>query len=177
MSATGKQAIEPMKNLYPFAAALALAACGGDRSSVHEKSAAAPCAASEGGAVTVSDAWIRAQDDATAMSAAYFTVCNGTLSPVTIEGVETPAAGLVELHETTRDGNGIVSMAPMDPVMLAPGEAVTFEPGGKHAMLMGLAGPVPEGSTAELTIALAGGATIAATARAVSATDAAAHGH
>lgn len=166
-----------MKAPVFLAASLAAAACGQTNSSAHEKSAAPACAAADGGAVMIEDAWVRAQSDATAMSAAYFTVCNGGLAPVTIEGLSTPAAGLVELHETTRDANGVVSMAPTGPITLAPGEAVSFEPGGKHAMLMSLAGPIDEGSQTTLTLELSGGAVVTAEAKAVSATDAAGHEH
>lgn len=166
-----------MKAPLFLAAALAAAACARTDSSAHEKSAAPPCAASAGGAVTILDAWVRAQSDATAMSAAYFVVCNGSRAPVTIEGLSTPAAGLVELHETTRDANGVVSMAPTGPIILAPGEAVSFEPGGKHAMLMSLAGPIDQGSQTTLTLELSGGSMVTADAKAVSATDAAGHEH
>jgi hypothetical protein len=165
-----------MKAPLLLAAALAVAGCAGPQSSDREKSAAGACEAREDGQVRVEDAWVRAQADASAMSAAYFTVCNGTLAPVTIEGLSTPAASLVELHETTRDANGVVSMAPTGPVTLAPGEAVVFEPGGKHAMLMSLAGPIAEGSTTGLTIELAGGDAVRTEAKAVSAADAA-HQH
>jgi len=133
--------------------------------------------ASPGGTVRVENAWVRAQADQAAMSVAYFTVCNGGAESVTLEGVATPLAGLVELHETTRDSAGIVSMAPTGPITLSPGEAVIFEPGGKHAMLMSLAAPIVEGSSATLIIELAGGAKVSAEAKAVSATDAASHHH
>ena len=165
-----------MKAPLFLTAALLAAACARTDSSGDEETAATACAAAERGAVTLDNAWVRTQGDATAMSAAYFTVCNGTLSPVTIEGLSTPAAGLVELHETTRDANGVVSMAPTGPITLAPGEAVKFEPGGKHAMLMSLAAPIAKGSITSLTLELVGGTTVTAEAKAVSATDAA-HEH
>lgn len=166
-----------MKAPFILAAALLAAACARTGSDGHEKSAASACTAAEGGVVTIENAWVRAQSDASAMSAAYFTVCNGTLAPVTIEGLTTPTAGIVELHETTRDANGVVSMAPTGPITLAPGEAAVFEPGGKHAMLMSLSDAIGEGSTTSLTLELADGATVTAEAKAVSATNAAAHEH
>jgi copper(I)-binding protein len=166
-----------MKAPLLLAAALLAAACARTETSGHEGSTASDCRAAEGGAVTLEKAWVRAQSDASSMSAAYFTVCNGTLDPVTIAGLSTPAAGIVELHETTRDANGIVGMGPTGPITLAPGEAAVFEPGGKHAMLMSLPAAIDEGSTTSLTLELAGGATVTAEAKAVSATEAAAHEH
>ena len=166
-----------MKAPLFLSVALLAAACARTESSGHEGSTASACRAAEGGAVTIENAWVRAQGDASAMSAAYFTVCNGTLAPVTIEGLSTPVAGIVELHETSRDANGVVAMAPTGPITLAPGEAAVFEPGGKHAMLLSLAAAISEGSTTSLTLELADGAIVTAEAKAVSATDAAAHEH
>lgn len=158
-------------------AAFSMIGCSGPETKGPERAQAAACNVSEGGSVTVANAWIRTQSDPGAMSAAYFTLCNGSSQPVTVNGVETPAAGIAELHETTRDERGVVSMAPMGPFTLAPGEAVTFEPGGKHAMLMDLAAPIAENSTTVLSIRLSDGAAISTEAGAMSAADAAAHNH
>ncbi len=165
-----------MKMPLALPALLALAACA-KPAAPESETAIAPCVATEGGTLRIEHAWVRAQGDAAGMSAAYFTLCNGGLEAVTIEGLTTPAAGLVELHETTRDANGVVSMAPTGPIMLAPGEAVVFEPGGKHAMLMSLSAPIAEGAAATLTLELAGGETVSAEAEAVSAVKAAGHAH
>lgn len=163
-----------MKAPLALAAVLALAACGKPEA---ETAKAADCAVTEGGTLTIGNAWVRAQSDSSGMSAAYFTLCNAGAEPVTIEGLTTPVAGVVELHETTRDANGVISMAPTGPITLAPGEKVTFEPGGKHAMLMSLAAPIEEGATTTLTLELAGGERAAAEAKAVSAVEAAGHAH
>jgi hypothetical protein len=165
-----------MKAIPVAAALLAFAGCSAPDAPSAER--AANCEASESGGLKIENAWVRAQGDASAMSAAYFTLCNAGTAPVTVEGLTTPVAGLVELHETARDANGVVSMAPMGPFTLAPGEQVAFEPGGKHAMLMSLAAPIAEGGTATLTLQLAGGETVSAEAKAVSAVEAAAgHSH
>lgn len=163
-----------MKAPLALAALLALAACG--KSEVQEAKAA-NCAVTEGGALTIENAWVRAQSDASGMSAAYFTLCNAGTEPVTIEGLSTPAAGVAEFHETTKDAKGIVSMAPTGPLTLAPGEKVVFEPGGKHAMLMKLSGPIAEGAATTVTLELAGGEQISAEAKSVSAIKAAGHAH
>ncbi|MDZ7628391.1 MAG: copper chaperone PCu(A)C [Parvularculaceae bacterium] len=158
-------------------AALSLIGCGGPESPGSPQTQALTCKASASGSVMVENAWVRAQSDPTAMSAAYFHLCNGTTSPVTVNGLETPAARIVELHETTRDARGVVSMAPTGPITLAPGEAVVFAPGGKHAMLMGLPAPIEENSTTTISIQIEGGAAISAEAKVMSAADAAAHTH
>lgn len=157
-------------------ALIALAACA-ERPAAPEGKALS-CEARDGGAVAVGDAWIREQGDPTGMTAAYFTLCNGSMADVTLTGLATTAAGLVELHETSRDAKGVVSMAPVGAITLKPGELVLFEPGGKHAMLMSLAGPISAGDEASLVLQFADGSTVTAAAQAKSAADAAAHaGH
>ncbi|MFN0022718.1 MAG: copper chaperone PCu(A)C [Parvularculaceae bacterium] len=135
------------------------------------------CAASGQGPVRVENAWMRAQSDPGGMSAAYFTICNATSESVTIEGVAAPAAGLIELHETSRDTAGVVSMAPTGPIVLAAGEEAVFEPGGKHAMMMNLIAPIDAGSPQTLTIELAGGESVTVDAMVMTAADAASHHH
>jgi len=122
------------------------------------------CEASADGVVSVAGAWLREQKDATAMSAAYFSICNGSMTPVVITGMSTPAAGMVEFHETSRNDAGIVSMGPSGELALKPGERVVFAPGGRHAMLMGLTGPISSGDQAIFDFAFADGSVLRATA-------------
>ncbi|HBK91334.1 MAG TPA: hypothetical protein DDZ68_06660 [Parvularcula sp.] len=164
-----------MKAFLLLAALLALAGCG--RADTPATPKAANCTISEAGALRIENAWVRTQKDVSATSAAYFTLCNAGTAPVTIEAITTPAAGIVELHESTRDANGVVSMAPIGLLTLMPGEQVTFEPGGKHAMLMNLAAPIAEGTTTVLALKLTGGGAVTTEAKAVPATRAAARTH
>lgn len=160
-----------MRPAFIIVSLFALAACAEDKAPAGK---ALSCAASADGAVTVENAWIREQADPSAMSAAYFSVCNGTMSPVTLTGLSTPLAGIVELHETSRDANGVVSMAPAGELVLAPGERLLFEPGGRHAMLMSLSGAIESGESAPLTLEFADGTSLAVEAIAKSAAEAAA---
>lgn len=149
-----------MRPCLTLAIAVALAACAREAAPGEPPAKALSCAASEGGAVSAEGAWLREQKDASAVTAAYFSLCNGSMKPATLVGVTTPLAAETGLHETTRDANGLVSMAPISEVTLAPGERALFEPGGKHAMLHGLAGPIAGGDHAELTLLFADGATL-----------------
>lgn len=155
-----------------FFALIALGACAREEAAPAAK--ALSCEARAGGAVTASGAWIREQKDQSAMTAAYFSLCNGTMAPVTLTGLSTPVAGLVELHQTSRDESGVVSMAPTGEITLQPGELLVFEPGGRHAMLMSLTGAIASGEHSPLTLEFADGSTIAADAVARSAVEAAA---
>jgi copper(I)-binding protein len=155
---------------------LALAACAREPQTDAPAGKALSCAASEGGAVTASNAWVREQKDASAMTAAYFSLCNGSMAPVTLTGLRTPIAGMTEFHETSRDEYGVVSMAPTGDIRLAPGERVVFEPGGKHVMLMALPAAIESGTTAPLELDFADGGHVSIDAVARSAVEAASDG-
>lgn len=166
-----------MKPALLLGALLALCACSGEKAAAPQQGKALSCETSETGAVAATGAWLREQKDATAMSAAYFTLCNGAMTPATLTGVSTPAAGRAEIHQSSRDENGVVSMAPAGEIILAPGERVLFEPGGKHVMLMALAAPIASGDHAALTLQFANGASIVVDAIAKSNVEAAMNDH
>ena len=164
-----------MRRTILAAAFIAISACGGQNDASPAEAAAAPCAA---GTATAEGAWLREQADQNAMSAGYFVLCNGTPDAIRLTGVSTPVAGMSELHETTRDSNGVVSMAPIGELTLQPGESVSFEPGGKHVMLMNLSQPIVNGEHAQFTLHFSNGSSITVDAIAKSNAEAAGHaGH
>ncbi|HNS86027.1 MAG TPA: copper chaperone PCu(A)C [Parvularculaceae bacterium] len=164
-----------MKTAHILIAALALAACA-EKEPAPQAAKALSCEAKAGGGASVENAWIRAQADESAMTAAYFSLCNSGMEPIVLTGLSTPVAGMAELHETRRDETGVVSMAPTGDITLAPGERVMFEPGGKHAMLMSLAGAIRSGDAATLTLQFADGSSLDIEAVVKSAAEAATQG-
>lgn len=111
-------------------------------------SMASPAAA----VITVQDAWTRSVADTATPGAAYLTILNGTGVDDALIGVSSPAAGTVELHETSADASGMMAMHPVERVELAAGATVSFEPGGYHIMLIDLVAPLVEGATVPLTL-------------------------
>lgn len=77
---------------------------------------------------------------ATAMtSAGYFTITNNGSDDETLLSVEADFPRVM-MHDTTVD-DGVATMAHIaSGVVIPAGESVTFEPGGKHVMFMGLNG-------------------------------------
>lgn len=76
---------------------------------------------------------------ATAMTAAgYLTIMNGGSEPDTLLAVEADFPRVTMHDSATVDG--IASMTALSGVTIAPGDSVTFAPGGKHVMFMGLNG-------------------------------------
>ena len=95
---------------------------------------------------------------ATAMSGAgYLTITNTGETADRLIGVEAEFPRVM-MHDT-RVENDVATMFHVDAVPLAPGETVTFAPGGKHIMFMGLNGdPFEEGESipARLIFEMAG---------------------
>ena len=108
------------------------------------------------------NAWVRVMPAAD-MAVAYLTLRNVSSNPVTVTGVESPAAGHAMIHETTVQG-GQSRMRPREQLVVAPGMTLKFEPGGLHVMLHDLKQPLTVGQSVPLVITLAGGATLKVTA-------------
>ena len=138
-----------MRVVLAFAALLALAAC--------ERVADAEMSGAEGveGVVNVAEAWARPADTSGVnRSAAYFMLRNGTAEPVGLVGVRTDVARVAELHQSFQE-DGVMRMRPtVDGVEIAPDEAVVFEPGGYHVMLIDLQRPLVAGDRFPMTLTL-----------------------
>jgi len=68
----------------------------------------------------------------------YFTARNAGASDWVLTAARSDAARAIEIHTTLRDGD-MVRMRRLHEVVIAAGETVRFEPGGKHLMLFGVA--------------------------------------
>ena len=110
--------------------------------------------------MVVENAWARASIGTNRPGVAYMTLRNTGTDPVTLVGLETPLAMMPDIHETTTDSNGVSSMGPVGEITILPGESVSLEPGGMHAMLMRLQTKMVEGETFPLTLNFADGGTL-----------------
>ena len=102
--------------------------------------------------VVVEGAWSRASIGMNRPGAAYMTIRNTGDTPLTLIGLVTPLAMMPEIHQSKTNADGVSSMAPTDEITIAPGESVSLEPGGLHAMLMQLQTPMTEGESYPLTL-------------------------
>lgn len=100
--------------------------------------------------IRVEQAWSRASPGAATTGAAYISVTGGA-QPDQITGVSTKVAASASIHTTTED-NGIMKMRAVPGVPVAPGQTVTFKPGGLHIMLEGLTHPLIAGQTFPMTV-------------------------
>lgn len=139
-------------------------------------------------ALTVEGAWARTSPMMASAGAAYMTLTSATDDAVVGASVDASVAGTVELHETkmadmdmgdmtgtTMEGDmtattmagemtdtsmaPAMEMVPVDEIALPAGEAVALAPGGLHIMLLDLAAPLEVGTTIQITLELASGAT------------------
>lgn len=76
---------------------------------------------------------------------------NVALTRAHVQGAESAT-----LHEYG-EWNKQIQMQEMLPLVLRKGDTVTFEPGGKHVMAMGLSPALQAGGTTEVTLTVSGG--------------------
>jgi copper(I)-binding protein len=106
----------------------------------------------EPGKLTIVDVRARPAPLAGGTGAVYFTVLNGLDSDVQLVFASSPAANIVETHETVAE-NGVMKMIPLPEGYTVPaGEALVLKPGGKHIMLIDLVEPLAPGDTVNLTV-------------------------
>lgn len=132
----------PMKSA--LAAALLLAA------------AAAPAAA-HAAPIQALNPWSRPAA-AGGNGAGYVTLVNSGPADALV-GVETPVAQKAELHASTMSGN-VMRMAQEARTPIPAGGRVSFAPGGRHIMLIGLKRPLRLGDRVPATLRFASGASL-----------------
>jgi copper(I)-binding protein len=102
--------------------------------------------------VTVQDAVVTLPAVPGRPGAAYFTLESN--APAALVSVASPRAARIELHEA--------GMRPAARFALRPGEALRFEPGGRHAMLFGLDPALRPGDRLALTFTFDGAPSVSA---------------
>lgn len=103
------------------------------------------------GEITIHDPWVRASLGNAPNSAAYMRLEDTGNEADRLIGGSTMAAEEVQLHTHLME-NGIAKMRPVEAIEVAPGTPTVLQPGGLHIMLVGLTGPLEEGSTISLTL-------------------------
>ena len=99
--------------------------------------------------VTVSNAWVRGTVQGQTATGAYMQLKSA--DDATLVGADSPAAGIVEIHEMRMEGN-TMRMRGVDKLELPAGRAVELKPGGYHVMLMDLKAPLKKGDTVPIKL-------------------------
>ena len=145
-----------------LAAPLLLVGCSGATADSATEGAAAGSQTTETGegaesTVTLTDGWAKAGDG---MTGVFGTLDNNGDADITLESVESPSAGMIELHETVTSG-GSSTMREVDGGFTIPAGG-TFElaPGGNHIMFMDMPEALLAGDEVPLTLAFDNGSTL-----------------
>ena len=136
---------------------LTTSACGtGSGAGTSSSSDSTAEAAETTAAVTVEDPWVKAAEDG--MTSAFGIITNTTDTDLTLVSVTTPASKEVELHQTSPDGSGGMSMEEKEGGFPIPaGDELVLDPGGDHIMLMSLTAALQPGDEVELVLQFADG--------------------
>ena len=128
-------------------APLLLAGCAGGAPDTAVASAASTEAAAS--AITLQDGWAKAGDG---MTGVFGSIVNDGDADLTLVSVESPAAGMIELHETVTTG-GAATMREVDGGFMIPaGGSFDLEPGGNHIMFMDMPEALLAGDEVPLTL-------------------------
>lgn len=96
--------------------------------------------------LTVKDAWAR-PSNAGGVGAVYFIIDNPADQDDILLSADSDAAEQVELHQSTMNDDGIMSMQQQESVPVPGGSIVEFNPGGLHVMLINLEKDLEPGDT------------------------------
>ena len=110
-------------------------------------------AASAQAQVSVSGAWARGTVEGQKTTGAFMQLRSA--DGATLVGVESPVAGVAEIHEMRMEGN-TMRMRPVPKLELPPGQAVDLKPGGYHIMLMNLSAPLKRGGSVPIKLKFRG---------------------
>ena len=109
------------------------------------------CGGSDGPAIEISDVQIFAPLPGSSSGVAYMTIRNNSGDAVAVQSARSPQFARVEMHQTVIE-DGVSKMRPLGTVAVPPGEAVHFEQGGRHFMLMGAESETGPGSPVTIEI-------------------------
>jgi periplasmic copper chaperone A len=105
------------------------------------------------GELVLDHAWARATPAGAKVGGGFLTIENKGTTLNKLIGASSPAAGKVEVHETSMN-NGVATMRPVNGgLSIPPGQSVTLAPGSYHLMMMELKGPLKKGDKVPVTLA------------------------
>jgi len=82
----------------------------------------------------------------------YLTIKNGSREEDRLTGVEAPVCGSVRIHRTTMERDRMMMQPVNEPIEIAAGGSVRFQPRGLHIMLIGLKRSLVAGETFRLVL-------------------------
>jgi copper(I)-binding protein len=99
--------------------------------------------------VKIEDPWTRATAPGAKVGAGYMKITS--TAPDRLVGASTPAAGRVELHVTSKEGE-VMRMREVKAYDIPAKGGIELKPGGAHLMLVDLKAPLKEGTKVPVTL-------------------------
>jgi copper(I)-binding protein len=103
----------------------------------------------------IENAWVRPTVPGQKVAGAFMDI--SAERDLELVAVATPVAAAVELHFMRMDGERM-EMRELESIRLPAGKTVRLEPGGLHAMLIGLKAPLGGGDSVPMTLTVRDGA-------------------
>ncbi|GAB4496499.1 MAG: copper chaperone PCu(A)C [Anaerolineales bacterium] len=100
---------------------------------------------------SVENVWARSSV-AGGNSAIYMTINNPTAQDDVLLSAQSSVANAVELHLSSVDANGVMSMKQQENIPVPANSMVELKPGGLHVMLIGLPNDLKVGDEFEVTL-------------------------
>lgn len=91
--------------------------------------------------------WARATPQGANVGAGYVVLRNNGSQDDRLVSVAGDIAGRTEIHEMAVDGAGVMTMRPVEGLVIPAGEEIALAPGGYHIMFMDLQAPAREGES------------------------------
>lgn len=101
----------------------------------------------------IKDPWVRGTVPAQKATGAFMQL--SSKGGVTLVGVASPAASVVELHEMVME-NTVMKMRALPRLDVKPGQTVELKPGSYHVMLIDLKKPLAKGDVVPITLKVEG---------------------
>ena len=104
------------------------------------------------GALQIDQPWARATPASAPAGGGFLKITNTGAAPDRLVSASSPAADIVQVHEMKMDG-AVMRMREVEKGLEIPaGGTVTLAPGGFHLMMMGLKGPLKQGTNVPITL-------------------------
>jgi copper(I)-binding protein len=104
------------------------------------------------GALQIDQPWARATAPSAPAGGGFLKITNSGTTPDRLVSANSPAADLVQVHEMKMDGNVMRMREVEKGLEIPPGGSVMLAPGGYHLMMMGLKGPLKQGTKVPVTL-------------------------
>jgi len=102
--------------------------------------------------ISIEKPFSRATPAGSKVGAGYMTIINKGTAADRLVSASSPAAGKVEIHEMSMQGNVMKMRGVAGGLPIESGKTISLAPGGYHLMLMGLKTPLKQGDKVPVTL-------------------------